>query len=649
MSLYFQPPLIKPESLWMPPGQFPEVGKVFAFDLETKDPLLEERGPGSIRKDGYPVGAVIGQPWEGGTLKSWYFPYRHEGGGNLDRGMVLRYLMPILSDPTKLLVGANILYELEWMAFEGIEIKCQLYDVQIAEALLDEHRLKYGLDVLAPKYGTVKDESLLKEAGQAWGFGKNVKGNLWRLHSKYVGAYAESDGISPLVIREAQLPKIREEGLEQVLQIEHQLLPIIWKMRQKGVRVDLDRAENVYKRWKLKETSLYVDLRKMVNGISLDSVWANEQIEAGALKLGIPFPRTRNGGASFVAAWLEKQEHPYWQAINDIRSINKLNDTFIRQSILEYAINGRVHGQFHPTKRDEGGTVSGRLSSSNPNLQQCPNPEHSVDAWEVRAIYIPEEGELWGKLDYNQQEPRLAVHYGCLQNYRGSDSARAEYTDNPKADFYQILVKLAGITRSEAKKLYLGRTYGMGKDKLARSLGISVDEAVAIAEQMDGAVPFLKELYYECMRKANNRGFISTLLGRRAHFDDWEPARRAEEKDWKDNPERCRNDNGRFNWAPCAIWMAKKAWENENLKRAGTHKALNRLLQGGAADQMKVAMVECAKVGIIPLVQVHDELGLSLKNVEQGRQVGQIMEGAFKLQIPVYADLKYGRSWGEVK
>jgi DNA polymerase I-like protein with 3'-5' exonuclease and polymerase domains len=284
--------------------------------------------------------------------------------------------------------------------------------------------------------------------------------------------------------------------------------------------------------------------------------------------------------------------------------------------------------------RDEGGTRSGRLSCSHPNLQQSPNPEHSPDAWKVRAIFVPEEGEEWGKLDFSQQEPRLAVHYGCLQKFRGADAARREYADNIGADFYQILVKLAGVTRSEAKRLYLGRSYGMGKAKLARSSGLTIDEAQAIADKMDNAVPFIKELYYDTMRNANQRGFIRTLSGRRAHFDKWEPA------EWNESNTA---------WGAVSLEEAKIKWPNKQLKRFGTHKALNRLIQGGAADMTKWAMLNLYKAGIVPLLQVHDELDISFADPRVPQRAKEIMEHAVELMVPIYTELKVGPNWGEAK
>lgn len=631
MSLYIQEPLIKPVSLWTPPCYFPKIGDIFGFDCETKDPGLVEHGPSSFRNTGYPIGVSIAQP-KNGDYESFYFPWKHEGGDNMDKGIVLRWLKPILEDSNKLLIGANLLYEFEWMAWLGIEIKCQLWDIQVAEGLLNEEATSLSLEAICRRYiGHAKDEIVLKEAAGAWGF--HPKNDLWRLPARYVGPYAQADASYPLAIYEKQKILIESEGLGKILEMEHKLLPIIWKMRQQGVRVDLNRAEQVYREWNQKEKNLYASLRKMVNGISLDSVWSNEQITAGAVKLNLSFPRTKAGSPSFVDAFLSKGEHPYWKSISEIRQINKLNDTFIQQSIIENAVKGRIHCQFHPMRRDEGGTRSGRLSCSNPNLQQSPNPEHSEDAWKIRAIFLPEEGQSWGKLDYSQQEPRLVVHYGCLQEFRGAAIAAREYTDNPTTDFYQILVKLAGITRSEAKRLYLGRSYGMGKEKLARSLGLSVEEAQEIGDKMDTAVPFIKELYYDTMRSANQRGFIKTIGGRRAHFDLWEPS------SWKE---------GSF-YQSCSKIEAETRWPGLPLKRAGTHKAMNRLIQGSAADMTKLAMINLYSEGILPMLQVHDELDISFSDEKIAHRAKEIMEHALELKVPIYAELKTGPNWGECK
>lgn len=632
--IYIQEPLIRPESHWTPPSHYPKLGDVFGFDMETKDPDLTERGPSSIRGGGYPVGMSFAREVEEDKYEGFYFPWKHEGGGNMDKGMILRWAKPLLEDPNKLLIGANLLYELEWCSWLGIDIKCKLWDIQVAEALLFEEAGSFSVDSICKRHlGYGKNEAGLREAAAAWGF--NAKSDLWRLSAKYVGSYAESDAIDPMKVYKLQRPLIEAENLTQLLDLEHRLLPIIWQMRKKGVRVDIDRAEQVYKEWNNKEKELYASLRKMVHGVTLDSVWTPTEVAAGAIKLNLPFPRTpKTGEPSFVDKWLTEQEHPYWKAISDIRGVNKLNDTFIRKSILENAVNGRIHCQFHSMQREEGGTRSGRLSCSNPNMQQSPNPEHSDDAWKVRAIFIPEPGEQWGKLDYSQQEPRLVVHYGVVDELRGSAEAAREYATNSAADFYQILVKLAGITRSEAKRLYLGRSYGMGKDKLARSLGISVEEAQELAYKMDSAVPFIKELYNGCMQKANNRGWIKTIAGRRAHFDLWEPSR------WEDK------SNG---YLACSRKVAETRWPNIPLKRAGTHKAMNRLIQGSAADMTKIAMLELYSEGILPMLQVHDELDISYSDPKIAARAKEIMEHAVPLKVPIYADLKTGANWGEAK
>jgi DNA polymerase I-like protein with 3'-5' exonuclease and polymerase domains len=642
--IQIQEPLFKPETSWTPPSHYPRMGDIFGFDLETNDPDLTELGPSSIRGGGYPVGLSISRETKEDVYDSFYFPFAHEGGGNMDKGIILRWAKPILEDPNKLLIGHNLLYEIEWCSWMGIEIKCKLWDISVAEALLAEEDRKFSLDAICKKrLGYGKNEDILRQAAALWGFstksrkGKpfDAKSDLWRLPAKYVGSYAESDASDPIKVYKIQRALIEEEGLTSICEMEHKLLPVIWAMRRKGVRIDEDRAQQLYKEWNQKEKALYAELRKMVHGVTLDSVWTPTEVAAGATKLGLAFPRTpKTNEPSFVDAWLSSQEHPYWKQVSDIRGVNKLNDSFLRKSILENMVGGRIHCQFHPMQREEGGTRSGRLSCSNPNLQQAPNLEHSDEAWKLRAVLLPELGEVWGKLDYSQQEPRLVVHYGCIERLRGAEEARMEYEVNSKADFYLILVKLANITRSEAKKLYLGRSYGMGKDKLARSLGISVEEAVEIGAKMDAAVPFIKALYKGCSDKAKNRGWIRTILGRKAHFDLWEPS------NWE-------NSNGFA--LPCSLERAKKQWGDIALQRSGTHKAMNRLIQGSAADMTKRAMLNLYAEGILPMLQVHDELDISFADPKIAMRAKEIMETAIELKVPIYADLKTGPNWGEAE
>jgi DNA polymerase I-like protein with 3'-5' exonuclease and polymerase domains len=636
-----QLPLIKPVTSWTPPASFPDLPYMFSFDMECKDLGLKEKGPSSFRGGGYPVGISVAYEQDL-QIKAHYYPFAHEGGGNMDKGIILRWLKPHLENPNKLLIGANLSYELEWCSWLGIDIKCKLWDVQAAEALLEEEAFSLSLDSICKKrLGKGKEESLLQEALKAFGLGG--KEDLWRLPANYVGPYAEGDVADPLLIYKQQIVDLSNESLLEVMELEMQVLSILFYMRRQGVRVDLAHAEKLNRDWTKKEEELYKQWRGWnSNYLRRATVWEPAAIGHAADSLGLKYPLTaKTHEPSFTDAWLQTQTHPFFKQLIEIRSINKLNDTFVKKAFLENHVNGRIHCQFHALRKDDdaeggSGTRSGRLSCTGPNLQQAPSPEHSEEAWKVRACLIPEEGCDWLKLDYSQQEPRLAVHFGMMRKMKGAMEAGEVYRTNPKADFYQILVDLAKVSRKEAKRLYLGRSYGMGKDKLARSLGLSVEEAQELANKMDSAVPFIKELYYDTMNLAATRGWIKTLAGRRAHFDLWEPAQ---------------YNKGALAWyMPLRKELAKAKWPDTTLKRAGTHKAMNRLIQGSAADMTKLAMVAMWRDHkILPMLQVHDELDVNMDCEETRRKAKACMEEAVKLLIPIYADAKIGKNWGEAE
>ena len=200
-----------------------------------------------------------------------------------------------------------------------------------------------------------------------------------------------------------------------------------------------------------------------------------------------------------------------------------MHSTFI-DSIQRYVHKGRIHSEINQLRSDQGGTVSGRLSYSNPNLQQIParNKEYGD---KIRSLFLPEEGRQWGSFDYSQQEPRLVAHYAASvnDNFEGASEFIEAYK-NESADFHQIVADMAGITRTQAKTINLGLFYGMGKAKLGKELGISKDRAEALLRQYGERVPFVKKLATDVSSSASKYGFIRTIKGRKCRFDMWEPA-----------------------------------------------------------------------------------------------------------------------------
>ena len=618
--MILQNSLFPPQSSWTVPDVFPQFTETetIAIDLETYDPHLMTCGPGWATGRGHVVGVgVATKDWEG------YFPIRHEGGGNLDEDMVLRWLKNTLSSTKRDVVFHNALYDVGWLRREGVTVAGNILDTIVAAPLIDENRFSYSLENLGAAYcDERKDESLLQDAALA--FGINPKSEMYKLHAKYVGPYGQQDASLTLKLWNKLKLEIAEQGLENILKMESKLIPLLLEMRWRGVRVDEEKAQQVSKKLSTEEQKIQVEIkRKYGSDINL---WANASLQNIFEKNKLWFPRTEKGMASFQKDWLEGHDHELPQLIVRARKLNKARTTFIDKMIMDHAFNGRIHAEAHPMRNDRGGTVSGRFSYSNPNLQQVPARDPEIGNL-IRSLFIPEKDCQWGVFDYSQQEPRLTVHYANQMKLTGAKDAVKQYTEE-NADFHQIVADMANIPRKQAKTINLGLSYGMGKEKLIKELGLDNTEAENLFQQYHAKVPFIRALQDQCARVAMERGYIKTFKGRRCRFNLWES-----------RYERT---------LPLPLKEAKEKY-GDDLKRSYTYKALNRLIQGSAADMTKLAMISLWEEGIIPHLQVHDEVDISIENIEQANKVIQIMENCVELDVPLLVDQELGPSWGETK
>ena len=615
-----QEPLFTPESDWSIPDVFPQFTETerIAVDLETYDPHLLTSGPGWATGRGYIVGVgVATESWKG------YFPIRHEGGGNLDEAVVLRWLKKTLSSPKREVIFHNSLYDVGWLRREGVEVQGKILDTIFAAPLVDENRHSYSLDSLGQTYcGEKKDESLLQDAALAWGI--NPKAELYKLPSKYVGPYGEQDAALTLRLWEKLKVELREHNSESIFEMECKLIPLLLEMRWRGVRVDETKAEEIGETLSKEEQKIQVEIkRKYGNEVQL---WANASLQKIFDDNNLWYPKSPTGLASFQRQWLEGHEHELPRLIVKARKLNKARTTFIDKMIMEHSHNGRIHAEAHPLRSDRGGTVSGRFSYSNPNLQQVPARDPEIGGL-IRSLFIPEDGCDWGIFDYSQQEPRLTVHYANQMHLTGSKDAVTDYKEKD-ADFHQIVADMANIPRKQAKMINLGLSYGMGKQKLIKELGLDDSEAENLFAQYHSKVPFIRGLQDQCARVAIDRGYIRTIAGRRCRFDQWE--HRFEDS------------------IPLPLKEAQEKY-GDNLKRSYTYKALNRLIQGSAADMTKLAMLGLWEEGIVPHLQVHDEVDISVENTDQAQKVTRIMENCIELAVPLVVNVELGRSWGETE
>ncbi len=615
-----QQPLFTPDSSWMIPEVLPDLSKAkeICIDLETWDPNLKEKGSGWARKDGHIVGiALATEGWQG------YFPVRHRSGGNLDEKLVFNWLKEMLSTNSDKICH-NASYDIGWLKAEGIEAKGRIIDTMVAAPLIDENRFSYSLNALGRHYlQESKNEELLNDAAEAWNV--DSKSGLSELPPMYVGPYAEQDAALTLRLWKHFKTELSKQDLWSIFNLESSITPLLIEMRMRGVRIDLERAEEMSKKFHAKEMEALHKIKQLVG--SEVEIWANASIEKAFKKLNLPYNFTEKGSPSFQQIWLEEHKHEFPQLIVKARKMNKARTTFIDGMLMSNQQSGRIHAELHPLRSDDGGTVTGRFSYSNPNLQQVPARDPEIGT-AIRSLFIPESKCEWGAFDYSQQEPRLVVHYAEMMELRGAKDAGDAFRSGD-ADFHQVVADMAGIPRKQAKNINLGLFYSMGVQKLSDSLGLTLDEGKELFGRYHERVPFVKALSERAVRRAGDQGNIRTLLGRRCRFDKWEPMQFGTRK----------------------IMDHKTAYAEYGnaIKRAFTHKAMNRLIQGSAADMTKKAMQLLYEEGIIPHVQVHDELDFSIESPEQALKIKDIMESCVELKVPIKVDVELGPNWGEAK
>jgi DNA polymerase I-like protein with 3'-5' exonuclease and polymerase domains len=580
---------------------------------------MESMGPGWPRRDGYIVGyAVAVEGWSG------YFPVAHSGGGNLDKRRVERWIVDVLASPADKIMH-NAAYDCGWLKASGFTINGRIIDTMIAAPLLDENRFSFALNSLGFDYlKETKSEAGLKQA--AGDFGVHPKKELWKLPAMYVGNYAEQDAALTLKLWQHFKVKLRQDDVESIFDLETRLLPVLLGITERGIRFDRDKCERTIDNLIKREKELHAMIKSQ-SGTSVD-IWAAASIAKAFDKLNVAYPKTDTGLPSFTKSFLDECPHPVGKMIIEARETNKTHSTFLQPYLNFSAKDGRIHPHINQLRNDEGGTVSGRLSMNNPNLQQVP-ARHEIIGPMVRGLFLPEEGQLWASNDFSSQEPRLLVHYASLLDLPGAEVMVDAYNTNPDTDFHQMVADMAGIKRKAAKTIGLGLMYGMGVAKLANQLDLTHDEAKDLIDTFHKKVPFLKGTVNAVMRRIDHPasgGAIRTLLGRKCRFPLWEPMQ----------------------------WGVNKALPYEQavveygprVKRSGTYKGLNRLIQGSAADQTKMAMVALHEAGEQILLQVHDEIVLSVENRAQAERAAEIMANAVKMEIPSRVDVEIGPNWG---
>lgn len=651
------PPI--PDTGWRRPTTFPDLtdAAVIGVDVETKETDFKH-GPGWARGKGHIVGISLAAISRSGQRGKWYFPVRHEvdAHDNLDPAATFKWLRQQLHTPRIPKVFANALYDIGWLTTEGIFVEGELHDVQFAEALLDDQAF-VALEYLGEKYlkrGKSSD-TLFQWLRDAYGVKKDdQRENIYRSPPRLAGPYAEDDADMPLDIALMQFEDMGRQNLLPVYRMECDLIPLLVSMRLKGVQIDINYAEQLYHELGPATNALYAKLSHTY-GVKIDSVNSGTQLSKLFDTVGLKYPLTSDGNPSFRKEFLKGLNHPLADSVNEIREHIKIRNTFIHNYLIESHVDEKIYCQFHPLRSDEGGTITGRFSSSDPNLQNI--PVKTELGKKVRACFVKDKGHFnWRKIDYSQIEYRMLAHYAVDLGDGSADRLRQTYIDDPTTDYHNVVMvkaapllgkDLSKMSKSEIatfrkpiKNVNFGLLYGQGAASLAYKAGMNPKQAKEFFVGYHKAAPYVEPTMDAIMKQTNKDGFVTTLLGRRTRFNLWEPDDYSKQK-------------------PLPVDQAIRYY-GSNIKRAGLYKAINYCFQGsGTGDVIKAAMLNAWKSGVyneigVPRLQVHDELAHSLiDDPDAHREAWKFYIHTLEtsipfLKVPVIADVKDGPNWGAI-
>lgn len=649
---------------------------IIAIDTETCDPDLQTAGAGWARGTGHLLGVSIAAKW-GDEIWSNYYPINHPHTNNFEPEKVIEYITKCLTSCKGPRVFANAEYDIGWLNRYGVPLAAFLEhgpidDVLAMAVLVDETWLNHSLENVASFYcGEHKDEALLRNEHVRSAYGiQNPKSDLWKLPAKFVGPYAEQDTVVTIKAYEALKPFIDAhpltgKSLWKVYDVERRLIPMLFEIHKRGVKVDMNRAEQVKADLKAEQIKLKKYLSDTV-GFEVNPM-SGDDLGRACDKLGIAYPRTaKTNKPSFTADFLDNSDSEFLQTVRQVRKIGKVESTFV-DAVLEKAINGRIYPQLNALKRTEdgiggsSGTITGRFSCVKPNLQQVSSRD-KVLAPIVRSMFLPDEGYLWGNFDYSQQEPRMTIHIAYMLHKIGVPGldriaeAVKRFNDNPRTDNHQMVADLAGITRREAKTINLGLSYGMGALKLAKKLGLPTvwengrevagQEAKDLMKLFNTKVPYLKGFMNCASQRAMSCGAVTTLLGRHSRYNLWTS------KNFKQSQHLGSKTKEDIE-ADIANRGAESDWYGVSLVRANTFSAMNHVVQGSSADQTKLAMLTCYENKIVlPYTQIHDALDCPIDKSRVKQHVKEIhdaMVHAMDLVVPTVVDIELGETWGSVE
>lgn len=581
---------------------------MMAIDIETNDPHLKDWGPGAIRKDGYIIGIGVYSP----EFQGFFRP---------DDSVIKELLK---NTDTK--IFHNGVYDLDWiMNGYGLEVNGRCEDTMTRETLLDSYAFSYSLDACCQRRGVQgKNKADTIDAWYAENVSRKGKAieNLDKIPFSVVGRYCLQDCKATYELFMAQQPLLEKEGLLNANDIECRLYPLLMDMRKNGFRINMselfrlgDQFQEEYDKGmrELEQTYGFEEGTLSLNASNdLYKIWKQE---------GLPIEYTATGKPSFAAAVLDDCPHPVAAKIKHLKGLIKTQAFF--NSWVDLAQDSHLYPSFYPAKRDDAGTVTGRWSSQNPNLQQAPAREDKHGK-EIRSLFIPEEGCYLGAFDYKQIEYRVFTHFASGE---GAEDAQRQFRENPDTDYHQMTIDLMDWNdlgkegRHLAKNLNFGSIYGLGPKSFATKFKQNLlhnhperdpDNLFPVAQSLMNEyfrkVPFVKPTCNKIMQTGETRGYVRTLSGRR---------------------QRMPLDKG-------------------------SYKLINYLIQGSAADILKKGIVDAWDKGVFKVLklhaQVHDEIVFSIPKTKEGyeacKTLYECMTNAYQLKIPLGVDTEIGNDWG---
>jgi DNA polymerase I-like protein with 3'-5' exonuclease and polymerase domains len=638
--------------------------KTLTIDAETKDPYIGE-------------GLGAGWCYPGDKFKVLGLSVKHDDGetkyvlpvgGNPDYSeysTLLDHLDPVNTED-KYIIMHNASYDLGCLIKLGTDIRhLNIIDTEVMGRLFDSSHMSYALDALAKKYlkhkkdnqglveaireaelvpYTQKHHTLLtkycktddEEVKAQLRLEIDKSDKLWETRAlkwaksnmdlmqehcyEAVEKYANMDVDLTYQLFKYYLDNCESRGWDKeeflALTVKYSnVSKITCSYRQRGVRVDLKRCREIIQELRPMIAGLYKEVYELADEeFNLKSPKDMPRIFD---KLNISYPKTEAGNASITSPWMEQQDHPICKAIVKARKYKNINDNFI-QKILDMQtwtldkeqeeVDNLEYGMVYP-ELNLLRARTGRFSCSSPNLQQIPSRDEYL-APMCRSIFVAHNNELIYSLDYSNQEGRLQVHYAFKLNCEGAGLLVEEFKHNPSFDMHQKVADMVGVSRTEAKAINLGISYGMGVAKLGKQLEIDEFQAKELREKYNDLAPFLTQLNRTCIDTMKRRKYIKTLGGRRSSAD--------------------------------------QPFYKNGEKITFEYKALNKLIQGSAADQTIEAMIQAYEAGIPVLFPVHDQFLISGER-KHAETLQKIMESAILLEIPVVVDvdLDGGFRWSE--